>query len=520
MLFCVAYFYHYHHVLFYTPQSIHQFRQADCLSIALNYYQGDMNFFKPELHNQMSQGGNSGFAMGEFPIIYYLVAVLWKIFGLHLWLYRFVVIVITFIGLLALFKTFEGVLKDSVWALLLTVLFFTSPIVAFYSNNYLTNMPAFSFALVGWYYFYEFYKKHRTRFLYVSMLFFALSGLLKVSSAISYALVLCIFVFELTGWIKFRNQKKLFNKPAKQFVPILIVPLLILFWYWFANKFNTYYGGSYTFNSVWPIWKMTSVQIAEVWNGFTTFTLHQLFSITNLWFSALMFVSIMVFVALKKIRKVHLFVLCILILGTVFYSLCWFNAFGNHDYYLIDLLMLYLFVCLLFFVGLKNISSRIFNSYITKGVFCVFLVFNILFCQNNMKMRYWIDINKPERFTNQFEIGGWAYMHEVYIKKQKAYETLSYYLREIGVTPKDKVISIPDGSINISLVLMNQKGWTSYGFDCKTQGERIRKLMNLNAKYLLINDSVVYNDSTIMPYTRYYMGSYENIDIYDLQMIR
>lgn len=68
--------YHYNKILFLHPQSLHQWRQTDCLSIALNYYQDGMNFFKPEVHNLFSDKWTTGYSAGEFPGIYFLVAML------------------------------------------------------------------------------------------------------------------------------------------------------------------------------------------------------------------------------------------------------------------------------------------------------------------------------------------------------------------------------------------------------------------------------------------------------------
>ncbi len=519
-LLCLSYLYQYNHIVFYAPQSIHQFRQADCLSIALNYYQDDMNFFKPQLHNQMSQGGTSGFAVGEFPIIYYLVAVLWKIFGLHLWIFRLVEILFVFLGLLALLRIFESILKDSIWALMITLLLFTSPIVAFYSNNYLTNMPAFSLVLMGWYYFYKFYETHKLKLLYMAMLLFALAALLKVSSAISYSMILCVFFLELFGWIKIKNHAKLFHKPSKHIPPLLILPTVMFLWYGYASWFNARYGGSYTFNSVWPIWNMSRTEIHIVCNGFMTFMVQQIFNIYTIIVIGSMLIALIILAAFKKIPKLHLLILGILILGTVLYVLFWFNALGNHDYYLIDVLPLSLFVFLIFFVGFKTFSQKLFNNVLIKSTFFIFLVFNMVYCQNNMKMRYWIDINKPERFASENEIGRWAFMHVNYVKKMQAFETLPYYFNALGVKPTDKVISIPDSSINISLVLMNHKGWTSFGFEGMTQNQKIEKQIKLGAKYLLISDSIIYKDASLEPFMHDYIGSYENIDIFNLQKKR
>ncbi len=519
-LMCLSYLYQYNHILFYPPQSIHQFRQTDCLSIAINYYQGNMNFFIPELHNQMSQGGTSGFAAGEFPIVYYFVAVLWQIFGFHLWIFRLVEVVITFIGLLALMRIFVGILKDSLWALMISILLFSSPIVAFYSNNYLTNMPALSFVILSWYYFYKFFETQHLKQLYIAMLFFALAALLKVSSAISYMMILSVFFLELFGWIKIKNHAKLFHKPSKHIIPMLIVPTVMFLWYGYASWFNARYGGSYTFNSIWPIWNMSTTEINIVCNGFMTFMVQQIFNIYTLIVIGLMLIAIIFLVAVKKIPKMHLTLLSILLLGTLLYALFWFNALGNHDYYLIDFLPFCLFICLIFLVGFKKYSAKLFNNWIVKSVFLLFLCYNVLYCQNNMKMRYWIDINKPERFASENEIGRWAFMHVNYVKKMQAFETLHYYFNALGVKPTDKVISIPDSSINISLVLMNHKGWTSFGFEGMKQKQKIEKQIMLGAKYLLVSDSSIYKDTSIEPFMHDYVGSYENIDIFYLQKTR
>jgi hypothetical protein len=125
-------------------------------------------------------------------------------------------------------------------------------------------------------------------------------------------------------------------------------------------------------------------------------------------------------------------------------------------------------------------------------------------------------IDKPERFVSTFEVGGWAWTHYSYVKKMEAFTTLPNYFDALGAKPDDKVICLPDESINVSLVLMNHKGWTSYGMGEKTQGERISKLIGLDAKYLLICDSLMYDDESINPYLINYIGSYQNIDIYDL----
>ncbi|MFM7668115.1 MAG: hypothetical protein ACKO7D_07995, partial [Bacteroidota bacterium] len=66
---------------------IHEWRKTDSLSIAWNYYQG-ASFLSPET-NHISSWGNRN-AAAEFPLVYYLVGNLWKIFGPHEWIAKLV----------------------------------------------------------------------------------------------------------------------------------------------------------------------------------------------------------------------------------------------------------------------------------------------------------------------------------------------------------------------------------------------------------------------------------------------
>ena len=64
--------YNYPYFLFQPPQSLHQWRQCDCLSITMNFYQDDNAFLQPAVHNLGHDG--TGKTVSECPIIYYSIA--------------------------------------------------------------------------------------------------------------------------------------------------------------------------------------------------------------------------------------------------------------------------------------------------------------------------------------------------------------------------------------------------------------------------------------------------------------
>ena len=78
------------------PCSIHSSAQCQRASVALNYYENDMNFFKPMVQKDSVGVGITGL---EFPFVNYSVAILYKLFGFNEAYYRGFVLATLLIGL-------------------------------------------------------------------------------------------------------------------------------------------------------------------------------------------------------------------------------------------------------------------------------------------------------------------------------------------------------------------------------------------------------------------------------------
>ena len=98
----------------------------------------------------------------------------------------------------------------------------------------------------------------------------------------------------------------------------------------------------------------------------------------------------------------------------------------------------------------------------------------------------------------------------------KAYETITPYLREIGIRRDDIVASIPDQSPNISLFFMDQKGYTSLYQDGKSIKEQLDFFINRGARYLIINDTSLYQEENFEEYRKKKIGQYFNIEVFEL----
>lgn len=509
--------YHFFPVLSLKPQSMHLWRQTDCLSIAKNYYENGMNFFKPEIHNQLGDNGTSGYSAGELPLLYYMAAVLWKMFGVHEWIYRLLVLVISFAGFFALFKTLSGLLKDSFWGAIGAFLVFTSPILAYYSANFLTNLPALSFSFIGWYYFYKYYENKQEKFFIVSTAFFALAALLKIPESLNYLIIVFFYLIETgTGFFR-KHQVSFFPHPKKSLLSILLFFALVFSWYIYAKYFNDAHNGKYTFNDIWPIWRMTPDQIKNVYEFVTKIMMYQIYHNSVFY---LMILALLIFILnYKKINRFFLAITLLFFFGSCAYLILWFNALDAHDYYLINLFIFpaLIFVTLMLFV--QKEYSFLFESKKLKIAASLFLLLNILYCSANIKMRYWLGENNTQFFATDYEKGYWWYTNDHYKAQIEALNTIEDYNRTLNISKNDKVICMPDPSINISLYLMNQKGFTDYGFNEYQGADRMRFAIKNGAKYLFVLNEETLKQEYLQEFTKNKIGEYKNIKIFDLRNI-
>lgn len=493
LLLVLSYIYNYEKILFLRPQGVHQWRQCDCLSITLNYYMEDRNFFEPCVHFLGYEG--TGKTISEFPVVYYFVAHLWKLFGYHEYIFRLVTIIITFLGLFALFKLTEKILNDSLWALSFILLLFCSPFFIYYANNFLANVPAFSFVLIAWFFFGQFYKKGKHKFFIASVFFFLLGGLVKVSSLISFIALFLIFLIELFNIYNFRGEEKIFKGPFKYLAYFLVVFTCIISWYTYADYYNHKHNSGIFLIGILPVWKLSIIEIKNIFLTIREIWLGHYFQTGIHIVNAGLFLVILCF---YKNTNRFLFTLSVLlVIGFSLYMCLFFQVLNWHDYYMIDLLIVVIAIWLTVLYSLKMSFQKIFSSFILRLVIVIVLIHNIDFARRRMKERY----------------SGW--MNKTHMELTIDFENITHYLRLLQIKRDDKVISFTDHSPNISLYLMDQKGWTNFGME--SDSISIKKKIDQGAKYLFVNDPEILNNPFMVHFTKKEIGSYGKIKIFDLR---
>ena len=77
--------------------------------MTLNYSRPDANFLETRIHYLGQKG--TGRTTSEFPVMYYTIGRIWHLIGVHVALYRAIIMGIFFIGLLALYGTIADILN-------------------------------------------------------------------------------------------------------------------------------------------------------------------------------------------------------------------------------------------------------------------------------------------------------------------------------------------------------------------------------------------------------------------------
>ena len=168
------------------PCSDHAWRQGDSYSFALTYFYEDNKLFEPSLLFTGEQG--HGRAVSEFPIIYFVTAKIWKITGVTPSVLRTINFLILLLGLFHLFLFLLKIFQDYFWALFVVLILYSSPLIGYYSFNFIPNIPALGLALTGLYYLFKFITSEKLIYLLIYTAIFSLAVLIKVTAFISLIL--------------------------------------------------------------------------------------------------------------------------------------------------------------------------------------------------------------------------------------------------------------------------------------------------------------------------------------------
>lgn len=510
LLFAVMAAFYYDGMLDKGPLNTHMWRQTDCISLTHHYATGTP-FLEPEMHIQLADYNTSGKTAGEFPVLYYGVGKLWQWFGESYLTYRLVWLTILFFGVFAFYSSCRRLFQNTFWSLFLTGLLLCSPTFIIYGVSFLTDVPAFCFMLIALYFVLRYHQDKKSGFFWWAMLFFALAGLIKISSLIAFVFLGFILLLETFG-VKTLKEKTVFQRNWKEWAGFASVLVAIFAWYAYAAAYNEQHRLKYTFNDIYPIWEPEKGGLAVLWERVRTYSSYIFLSRAMWWLTLLC----LLFVLIMK-RKMTLFAwlgTVIITLGGLAYIALWGPLLGVHDYYYSALLILIPGIFLPSVHLVKERFPKAYGSYWLKSLVGLLFVFNFLYCMDLTRIKFNTKKSEFDVVGNKELVGelnwiNWDVEYNLY-----RFQNMRSYLKEIGVKESDKLIILPDGSFNASLVLSGHEGWTD--FEHYNDAEQIRNLIRKKARYLLLGNNDLKQAPHLQPFLTDSIGVFENVPIYKL----
>ena len=418
------------------PNSVHTWAQSDRASVAACYYNESMNFFKPRVYNR-GDGTNSGICGMEFPAINYAAAICYKVFGFHDLYYRLINFILLFTGLISAFLLAELFLKDALFSGIVVWLFMMSPVLFFYSANFLPDTGSLGILLTGWYLFFRLEEKKGALLKIFFTAAITLACLVKVTSLVSVIAMIMLMLGKHFGLIKSAfipamNRKMIFG--------FLLCFVCVAGWYqyavWLDHKYQNYF-----FILNWNTVHSVTEFIRELHRIYNT-QFHDYYPYFLKWAIAISFLIFLL--TLDRHDQLTAITFILLTSGLAVYVLAMLKQFLYHDYYIIPMLPAIFF---LFLTTAIYIKSRIKEFRYVYFVIAAGLLLIVNMGMINCKKFY-----ENKRYGKGYE--------QISYARYDQYTQASQYLDTLGVGKNDLVISYFDQTPNASLYLLNRKGTT------------------------------------------------------------
>lgn len=335
----------------YPPVGFHLWRQTMGLSVARNFYEEDMNIFKPRVD---SRGEHTGITGMEFPIVNYVIALTYKVFGLNNITPRYTILFFSFLAILFSFLFFKEIFQNKFYAFISSFMLIFSPLFCYYSFVVMPEVPALAFQFASLFYVIKWYKDNKKIYFVVSCLFLMLSALIKISFLVSTP----FFIYLM-----------LKRKDFKFFIIFSISLLIVLAWYIYAWYLSLTYQ-NFDFR--------LSPNLPDSWNSVVMSTKRVFIQwLPELYINYAEFLLFVLGVLAIK-REIDLLkdFLKTYMVGLVIFMVLFYPALYWHDYYMILSLPVLIGISTSGFKYLFEISQR--NRYFDYLIILILIAIPIL----------------------------------------------------------------------------------------------------------------------------------------------
>jgi len=212
----------------------HHWRQADGYAIAKNFYVIDANILYPRVNHA---GELSGIMGSEFPIMNYIVFLLYKLFGVHWWQGRLVNLLASSVGCFYFYKIIDRFIDKNL-AFNATIILIVSIWFA-HSRKFMPDVFSTSLVIIGVYYGISYLKDKRNLLSLALYAVFIAFGLLSKLPSFIIIAFLTPFILDKSIPIKY---KSIFIATSI----LIVIPAIFWYFYW-APYLTRQYGFYYFF---------------------------------------------------------------------------------------------------------------------------------------------------------------------------------------------------------------------------------------------------------------------------------
>lgn len=500
VLFLIFAVYDLGHVGDKIPYGMHQWRQCDAYSMALNYAMEPRGLFQPAIHFQHGAGG--GDAVGEFPLTYFINGKLWKAIDLQPWTLRWTHLALLLLGCWCLFRTLTQLVSLRS-ALALTWFSMASGLMAFYGPNYLVNAAGLGLVYAGWWQAYKWWRSECTNGWAQGWMILAFSLALLFRPTLALGLIPpALAVFGTQRWWRWTVS--------------LGIPVVVgVTWVIWTKWLNSQNESVYFLTTIRPLWE--AVSIDATWRAFREDVLPH-------WYHPYVLAVCGIGLVASLVRTVNSPTqntrwarasAGLLALASLAYIGLWFENLNVHDYYLIELQ-----------VGVPVVGVWAVNCWRNEGRRMKRAAWMVFMAALALQL---VDAGLRTRMKHR-PMGGWLYEHVVPARERDIWAWFHWdqdrrfgqvsewtsVLRSMGIERKDLVLSVTDPSPNISLSLMDQKGFTNLYDDAYQGEERVAFCVGKGAAYLVCNDPDWYEAHKESRWLTQQMTQLGNFRVFDL----
>jgi hypothetical protein len=432
---------------------IHAWRQTQTQSTINNFSEEDMNILNPRRNER---GNGDGIFRMEFPVMQWLTAATFKVFGNHLIITRIFMFIIGILSVLGMYNLLKALFQNDIIAVIGAWAFNFSPSFYYYTINPLPDNLALCCSLWGIAFFFSWIRKNNWFLLPVSGLLLSLGTLCKLPFILYY-------LVPLTYFILISGRQKPLKSHVMNIFNVFIFLIFPLSWY----------------IAVIPQWHGNGIVKGVLDNKFPYMDIldylqHNLIStlpelLLN-YGSVLFYIAGFYFLIKRKSFKNKMFpVLAIWSLGILAYFLFEINMIAKiHDYYLFPFYPVLFILVSYGAYNLLNLEKRFFR-YLTMLLLLILPLTAFLRMQNR-----W-DTNSPG-FNK---------------------DLLEYKIELRKAAPKNALCVIGnDQSHFIFFYYIDKKGW---GFDNDNlDAQNLKMMIREGAEYLYTDSRAIENKKEIV----------------------